>query len=105
MKNKPPNIYEYVNVLKEHDPVFYYPKKKRKRFFDISIWKIRLNLLKDDWKYSIKPMFITFNPFDFKSRINNFGDKETPFSRFKELVLGVYYILKSTFTYLPLGYK
>lgn len=105
MKNKPPKIYEYVNVLKEHDPVFYYPKKKRNKFFDFKIWKIRFNLIKDDWKYSIKPMFINYNLFDFKTRIDKFGDKETAFSRFKELILGVYYILKSTFTYVPLGYK
>lgn len=104
MKNKPPNIYEYVNVLKEHDPVFYYPKKKRNKFFDFKIWKIRFNLIKDDWKYFIKPIILKYKPFDFKTRVGEFG-KDTPFYRFKELFVSIFYTLKSTLTYFPLGYK
>jgi len=104
MNNKRPSTADYIQVLKEYEPSFFYPKKKKK-LLSKEIWKMRFNLFKDDWRYSIKPMFLNYNPFHFKSEFDEYGNKSTAFSRFKDLVLGVYYILKSTLTYLPLGYK
>lgn len=103
-KIKPPSVIDYLQVLKQNEPFYSFPKKEKKKFSK-QIWKMRLILLKDDWKYSIKPMFILYDPFNFKSEIDKFGNKSTAFSRFKDLVLGVFYILKATFTYLPLGFK
>lgn len=102
MNNKPTQI-DYLKGLEqlEHNVFPKEPLKKVER----NIWKMRFSLIKDNWKYSIKPMILNYNPFDFKNGIDESGQKTTPFSRIKDLVLGVYYIIKSTFTYVPLGFK
>jgi hypothetical protein len=102
MNNKPTQI-DYLNGLQQLERKIF-PKEPLKKV-ERNIWKLRLNLIKDNWKYSIKPMILNYNPFDFKIRIDESGQKTTPFSRIKDLVLGVYYIIKSTFTYVPLGFK
>jgi hypothetical protein len=69
-------------------------------------WEDKYRLLKDNWKYSIKPMIMNYDIFDFnvviEQKINQKLEKSTPFSRLKDLILGVYYIVKSTITYTRL---
>lgn len=100
--NKPTQL-EYIKTLEQLEHKVY-PKDSLKKV-EKNIWRMRRNLIKDNWKYSIKPMIINYNPFDFKNGLGEYGQKTTPWSRLKDLVLGVYYILKSTFTYVPLEFK
>ena len=103
MNNNKPTQLEYIKSLEqlEHNV---YPKNPLKKM-EVNIWKMRRNLIKDNWKYSIKPMILNYNPFDFKNGLDEYGQKTTAWSRLKDLILGVYYIVKSTFTYVPLGFK
>jgi hypothetical protein len=103
MNNNKLTQLEYIKSLEQLEHKVY-PKNPLKKK-ETKIWKMRLNLIKDNWKYSIKPMFLDYKPFDFETRIDYFANKSTPWVRLKELVLGVFYIAKSTLTYVPLGYK
>jgi hypothetical protein len=129
MENKM-NPTDYVKMLAKEDGVEYksdnLPPTKtipKKDFTKFTI-KDRWNLLKDNWNFSIKPMISEYKPFDFSYHYNYYDThvldihtpkdenldllipkvrtKTTPWSRLKDLVLGVYYILKSTITYVPL---
>jgi len=128
MNDKPSPI-DYVNVMANEDGVSIKPIEKRHveipmQTITVFTLKDRWNLLKDNWNFSIKPMLLDYNFFDFGCRelyhdtheldfltatlqisdpkIPKIKIKTTPWSRLKELVSGVYYILKSTWTYVPL---
>ena len=127
-----PNPIDYVKIMASDDGVEYKQTNSPKKIVDeippknltIFTLKDRWNLLKDNWNFSIKPMLLDYKFFDFGCRevyqdtheldfltdtlqisdpkIPKIKIKTTPWSRLKELVSGVYYILKSTWTYIPL---
>ena len=129
MENKM-NPTDYAKMLAKEDGVEYksdnppptktIPKKDLTKF----TIKDRWNLLKDNWKFSIAPMLSEYKPFDFSCQYDYYDThvldrhplkaenlnlnipkvraKTTPWSRLKDLILSVYYILKSTLTYVPL---
>jgi hypothetical protein len=103
MNNNKPTQFDYIKILRELERSVYPKNPLKKR--EANILKMRLNYIKDNWKYSIKPIILNYNLFDFKIKLNEFGEKTTPWSRLKDLFLSVFYIVKTTLTHVPLGYK
>jgi hypothetical protein len=72
----------------------------------INLWKTRWNIFKENLKHSIIPTIKSYNPFDLTmGEWKELPSISTPWDRLKYVFCSIYYITKSSFCYIPMGFS